>query len=85
MASPGNQHCANCIGTLSFAVVGGQTFGRGKIEHVAEVGGRRGWPVVDDQLRTVGLSVSKLVEMVVAVGLGRLVRRHVDAVVLDAT
>ena len=22
MASPGNQHCANCIGTLSFPVTG---------------------------------------------------------------
>jgi len=25
IASPGNQHCANCIGTLSFAIVGSVT------------------------------------------------------------
>ena len=29
MASPGNQHCANCIGTLSFPMeTGGRTDGR---------------------------------------------------------
>jgi len=28
MASPGNQHCANCIGTLSFPIVGGLMGGK---------------------------------------------------------
>ena len=46
MASPGNQHCASCIGTLSFPIYTCLAAWRSGVRHMNEVNQRRAWLVL---------------------------------------